>query len=128
MKSKAFCLAFPRKSRLGTFLSLAITASLLTPLVPGAFSAAAPAPAPRAAVSPAAFSVAPLITATKSDAFPSHPSGKAEAGDTITYTVQISNSGTDATGVVFSDTVDPNTTYGGSFMTTPVAVDDTYSA
>ena len=47
MKSKAFCLAFPRKSRLGTLLSLAITASLLTPLVPGAFSAGAPAPRKR---------------------------------------------------------------------------------
>src|SRR5215212_5902859 len=102
MKSKAFCLAFPRKSRLGTFLSLALTASLLTPLVPGAFSAgnaAAPAPAP--------FAVAPLITATKSDAFPDPDmDGKAVPGDTITYTVQIANSGSDATGVVFSDTVD----------------------
>src|SRR5215217_7543753 len=106
MKSKAFCLAFPRKSRLGTFLSMAITASLLTPLVPGAFSAgSAGAPAPRAAAQPAAFAVAPLITATKTDAFPSHPSGKAEPGDTITYTVQINNSGTDATGVVFNDTI-----------------------
>src|SRR5215216_5548667 len=102
MKSKAFRIAFPRKSRLGTFLSLAVTVSLLTPLVPGAFSAGgagAPVPAPRAAVSPAAFAVAPSITATKADAFPSHPSGKAEPGDAITYTVQINNSGTDATGV-----------------------------
>ncbi len=132
MKSKAFRLAFPRKSRLATLLSLAITASLLTPLVPGAFSAGgagAPAPAPRAAAQPAAFAVAPLITATKSDAFPSHPSGKAEPGDTITYTVQINNSGTDATGVVFNDTVDANTTFvPGSITTTPVAVDDTYQA
>src|SRR5215207_6370329 len=132
MISKAFWTAFPRNSRLGTFLSLAITASLLTPLVPGAFSAgnaSAPAPAPRAAAQPAAFAVVPLITATKSDAFPSHPSGKAEPGDTITYTVQINNSGTDATGVVFSDTVDANTTFvPGSVTTTPVAVDDTYSA
>src|SRR5215207_7097660 len=132
MKSKAFCLAFPRKSRLATFLSLAITVSLLTPFVPGAFSAGstnAPAPAPRAAVSPAAFAVAPLITATKTDAFPSHPSGQAEPGDTITYTVQINNGGTDATGVVFNDTVDANTTFvPGSITTTPVAIDDTYSA
>jgi uncharacterized repeat protein (TIGR01451 family) len=133
MKSKAFCLAFPRKSRLGTFLSLAVTASLLTPLVPGAFSAGragAPAPAPRAAVSPAALAVAPLITATKSDAFPDPDlDGKAVPGDTITYTVQINNNGTDATGVVFNDTVDANTTFvGGSVTTTPVAIDDTYSA
>lgn len=132
MKSKALRLAFPRKSRLATFLSLAITASLLTPLVPGTFSAgsaSAPAPAPRAVAQPAAFAVAPLISATKSDAFPSHPSGKAEPGDTITYTVQINNSGTDATGVVFNDTVDANTTFvPGSITTTPVAIDDTYQA
>src|ERR1044072_6593287 len=106
MKSKAFRLAFPRKSRLGTFLSLAITASLLTPLVAGASSAgspSAPAPAPRADAQHAAFAVAPLITATQSDPFPSQPSGKAEPGDTITYTVQINNSGPDATGVIFND-------------------------
>ncbi|HEX8149554.1 MAG TPA: PxKF domain-containing protein [Pyrinomonadaceae bacterium] len=130
MKSKAFCLAFPRKSRLRTFLSLAITATLLTPLVPGAFSAGAPAPAPRAAVSPATFAVAPSITATKSDAFPDPDNdGKAVPGDTITYTVQINNGGTDATGVVYSDTVDANTTFvPGSVTTTPVAMDDSYTA
>src|SRR5215218_563149 len=130
MKSKAFCLAFPRKSRLGTFLSLALTAALLTPFVPGAFSAGganAPAPAPRAAVRPAAFAVAPSITATKTDAYPDPDNdGKAVPGDTITYTVQIDNSGTDATGVVFNDTVDANTTWNGAFTTTPVAIDDSY--
>jgi hypothetical protein len=75
------------KSRLGTLLSLAVAASLLTPLVPGAFSAGGPnalLSAPRAAVQPAAFAVAPLLTATKRDAFPSHPSGKAEAVNTET--------------------------------------------
>ncbi|MFL6254753.1 MAG: PxKF domain-containing protein [Pyrinomonadaceae bacterium] len=78
---------------------------------------------------PAAFAVAPLITATKSDAFPDPDNdGKAVPGDTITYTVQITNSGTDATGVVFSDTVDANTTSNGTFTTTPIAVDDSYSA
>lgn len=132
MKLKALKMAFPRKSRLGTFLSLAVTASLLTPLVPGAFSAGgpnAPVSAPRAAVQPAAFAVAPLITATKSDAFPDPDNdGRAVPGDTITYTVQITNNGTDATGVVFSDTVDANTTSNGTFTTTPVAIDDTYSA
>lgn len=131
MKSKAFRLALPRKSRLATLLSLVVTASLLTPFVPGALSASgagSPISAPRAAVRPAAFAVAPLITATKTDAFPSHPSGQAEPGDTITYTVQINNNGTDATGVVFSDTVDSNTTWNGVFTTTPVAINDTYSA
>jgi uncharacterized repeat protein (TIGR01451 family) len=133
MKSKAFRMAFQRKSRLGTFLSLAITASLLTPLVPGAFSASgpnAPNPAPRAAASVAAFAVAPLISATKQDAFPDPDNdNRAVPGDNITYTVQINNSGTDATGVVFSDTVDANTTFvPGSITTTPVAIDDSYSA
>ena len=131
MKSKAHRIAFPRKSRLVTLLSLAITLSLLTPLAPAAFGAGgAGSPfvgSPLAAVSAAA--IAPAITATKSDAFPSHPSGKAEPGDIITYTVQINNSGTDATGVVFNDTIDPNTTLvGGSITTTPVAIDDSYSA
>ena len=134
MTSKAFRIAFPRKSRLGTFFSLAISLSLLTPLVPAAFGAGRVAPsrtdAPRAAVRAAALAVAPLISATKSDAFPDPDNdGKAVPGDTITYTVQIGNSGTDATGVTFTDTVDPNTTFvTGSITTTPVAIDDTYSA
>jgi trimeric autotransporter adhesin len=132
MTPKAIRIAFPRKSRLGTILSIAITLSFLTPLVPAAFSAGrAGSPlvgAPRATTRAAALAVAPIITATKSDAFPSHPSGKAEPGDTITYTVQINNSGTDATGVVFNDTVDANTTLVPGFTTTPVAIDDTYSA
>jgi uncharacterized repeat protein (TIGR01451 family) len=100
--------------------------------VPGTFSAGAGAPravGSLAAARAATFAVAPLISATKQDAFPSHPSGKAEPGDTITYTVQVTNSGTDATGVVYSDTVDPNTTFvPGSITTTPVAIDDSYSA
>lgn len=133
MTTKALRMAFQRKSRLGTFLSLALAASLLTPFVPAVFSAGstnAPAPAPRAVFQPAALIVAPLITATKSDAFPDPDSdGKAVPGDTITYTVQVNNSGTDATGVVFNDTVDANTTFvAGSITTTPVAFDDTYSA
>src|SRR5215204_645814 len=132
MTPKALRIAFPRKSRLVTFLSLAISLSLLTPLVPATFSAgsagAPPVGSPRATTRAAALAVAPIITATKSDAFPSHPSGKAEAGDTITYTVQINNSGTDATGVVFNDTVDANTTLVPGFTTTPVAIDDSYSA
>ncbi|MET0626560.1 MAG: PxKF domain-containing protein [Pyrinomonadaceae bacterium] len=128
MTPKAYRIAFPRKSRLGTFLSLAISLSFLTPLVPaavGASGARMPRVAPRAALA-----YAPLISATKSDAFPDPDNdGKAVPGDTITYTVQINNGGTDATGVVFSDTVDPNTTFvPGSVTTTPVAIDDSYTA
>ena len=126
MTPKAYRIVFPRKSRLGTFLSLALSLSLLTPLVPAAAGAAGvPRAAPRAAL---AF--APLISATKADAFPDPDNdGRAVPGDTITYTVQIDNNGTDAAGVVFGDTVDPNTTFvPGSVTTTPVAIDDTYSA
>ena len=134
MKPKAFRIAFPRKSRGGTILSLAVSLSLLTPLVPaavgaGGVEASRAAAAPRAAGF-AALAYAPLITATKTDSFPDPDNdGKAVPGDTITYTVQINNNGTDATGVTFSDTIDPNTTLvPGSLTTTPVAIDDTYSA
>ncbi|MFL6332333.1 MAG: beta strand repeat-containing protein [Pyrinomonadaceae bacterium] len=108
------------------FLSLALVSSLLTPLVPAAFGAGAPG----AAVNPSAVAVVPAITATKSDAFPDPDNdGRAVPGDTITYTVQINNNGTDATGVVYSDTVDANTTFvPGSITTTPIAINDTYSA
>ncbi|HEX8501085.1 MAG TPA: immunoglobulin-like domain-containing protein [Pyrinomonadaceae bacterium] len=135
MIPKAFRIAFPRKSRLATFLSIAITCSLLTPLVPATFSAGAAAPAaaagPRAAARAAAALVfAPSISATKADAFPDPDNdGKALPGDTITYTVQITNSGTDAAGVTFTDTLDANTSLvPGSVTTTPVAVNDTYTA
>ncbi|HEX8282295.1 MAG TPA: PxKF domain-containing protein [Pyrinomonadaceae bacterium] len=103
--------------------------------MPGAFSAGAGAPlgggtgaAARPAAAPVAF--APIISATKTDAFPDPDNdGKAVPGDTITYTVQITNSGSDATGVNFSDTVDANTTFvPGSVTTTPVAAGDAYTA
>src|SRR5215471_15374258 len=63
---------------------------------------------------------APAVTATKS-----HAGGPFHLGDTITYSTTISASGMDATGVEFTDTPDPNTTFvGGSIMVSPVAVDD----
>jgi Bacterial Ig domain/Calx-beta domain/Lamin Tail Domain len=74
---------------------------------------------------------APGISATKTDAFPDPNSdGKAAPGETITYTVTITNSGPDpATGVQFNDTPDPNTTLvPGSITTQPVAQNDTASA
>src|SRR5947207_12461890 len=58
----------------------------------------------------------PNITATKVDAWDdtATPDGKAEPGQTITYTVTISNTGTaDATGVTFTDSVDTNTSLVG---------------
>ncbi|MEK6335643.1 MAG: Calx-beta domain-containing protein [Acidobacteriota bacterium] len=75
--------------------------------------------------------VAPTVTATKSDSLFTDVDGdlQADPGDTIKYTVNISASGGDATGVTLTDTVDPNTAFvGGSLTATPVAVDDTYSA
>ncbi|MET0647678.1 MAG: Ig-like domain-containing protein, partial [Pyrinomonadaceae bacterium] len=91
---------------------------------------AAPAGALRAA--PAALPAPPLvpaITATKVDSF-SDPDGdgKAEPGQTITYTVTVTNNGTDATNVTFNDTIDPNTTLvPGSVSTQPIASNDSYN-
>ena len=109
-------------------VSLAAPTSSLrvTTTTTGPASAAGPAaPAPAA---PVPF--APAITATKVDSFPDPDgNGKAEPGDTITYDVNISNSGTDATGVNFSDTIDANTTLvGGSLKVSPLAFADVYNA
>jgi uncharacterized repeat protein (TIGR01451 family) len=75
--------------------------------------------------------VAPTVTATKTDSLfaDADSDTQADPGDTIKYTVNINASGQDATGVTFTDTVDPNTTFvPGSLTATPVAVDDSYSA
>src|SRR6266478_411042 len=75
--------------------------------------------------------VAPSVSATKTDALFTDVDGdnQADPGDTVKYTVNINSSGADATGVTFTDTVDPNTAFvAGSLRATPVAVDDTYSA
>jgi hypothetical protein len=75
---------------------------------------------------------APVITATKTDALliDNDADGNADTGDTLKYTVTITNNGGgDATGVMFNDTLDPNTTFvPGSLTTTPIAVSDTYAA
>ncbi len=71
---------------------------------------------------------APNITASKTDSFPAHPSGKAEPGDIIGYTINVNNSGADdATGVTFNDTIDANTTLvPSSLKVSPLAFADTY--
>src|SRR6185369_10941840 len=83
-------------------------------------------PGPRLAVPPP-----PTVTATKTDALFSDldNDGKADPGDTLKYTVTITATGADATGVQFTDTLDPNTTFvAGTLMTTPLARNDSYSA
>jgi uncharacterized repeat protein (TIGR01451 family) len=74
---------------------------------------------------------AAIITATKSDSFADPDGdGKAEPGDTVTYDVNVANSGaSDATGVNFNDTIDPNTTLvPGSLKVSPLAFADSYNA
>jgi hypothetical protein len=52
----------------------------------------------------------------------------ASAGDSLEYTVVITNSGTDASGVTFSEPIDPNTTLvPGTVRVTPIAVNETYT-
>lgn len=75
--------------------------------------------------------LAPVVTASKTDALFTDVDGdlQADPGDTLKYTVTINASGEDATGVNFTDTVDPNTAFvGGSLTATPVAVNDSYQA
>jgi uncharacterized repeat protein (TIGR01451 family) len=75
--------------------------------------------------------VATVVTATKIDALLTDVDmdGKADPGDTLKYTVVIGATGDDATGVTFSDTVDPNTAFvPGTIQTTPLARNDSYAA
>src|SRR6185503_10241979 len=111
---------------------LIISLMILSPLAP--LSYGAPKLSKRvetaSGMEPAA-PFAPSITATKTDSFPDlDGDGKAAPGETITYDVNISNAGPDAaTGVNFSDTIDPNTTLvGGSLKVSPLAFPDVYVA
>jgi uncharacterized repeat protein (TIGR01451 family) len=59
----------------------------------------------------------PLIDAQKTVALTGdgNGNGQVDAGDTLTYTITISNNGAvDATGVVFTDTMPANVTYSGN--------------
>jgi uncharacterized repeat protein (TIGR01451 family) len=73
-----------------------------------------------------------VVSATKTDSWDDSatPDGKAEPGQTITYDVNVSNTGAaDATGVNFTDTIDPNTTLvPGSLRVSPLAFADSYNA
>ena len=51
--------------------------------------------------------------------------GQVNPGDTLTYTITLTNTGSDVTGVVFTDTIPANTTYVGASLTSSVGtVDD----
>jgi hypothetical protein len=75
--------------------------------------------------------LAPAVTAIKTAVLVGTDNGTTgpTPGDVIEYTVTIANTGPDdATGVNFTDTVDPNTTLvPGSVKSAPIAVKDAYS-
>jgi len=74
----------------------------------------------------------PTVDASKTDALAVDNDGdaKADPGDTLRYTITITNSGNmDAIGISLSDTIDNNTTLvPGSIKTTPIALDDSYNS
>ncbi|MGH9948455.1 MAG: beta strand repeat-containing protein, partial [Pyrinomonadaceae bacterium] len=54
--------------------------------------------------------------------------GVVNPGDTLTYTVTVSNGATDATGVIFTDVLDSNLTLvPGSVNSSPIAVNESYN-
>ncbi len=75
---------------------------------------------------------APIMTVTKTATLlvDNNSDGKVTPGDRLRYTVRITNTGNiSGTNVVFSDTLDANTTLvNGSVKTSPVAVNNDYSA
>jgi Bacterial Ig domain/Calx-beta domain len=90
----------------------------------GAF---APVPAPLRVT---AAGMAPIIGATKVDSFPDPDmDGKVSPGQTITYSVILTNTGPDpALNLTLNDTVDANTTLiPGSAVATPIAFNDAYN-
>ena len=121
----------PRRDNARVFTALFITFVIfMAPVVPLRAATAAEPAAPGASLSPPSPATA-IISATKTDSFPDpNNDGQAEPGDTITYDVNISNGGvSDATGVSFTDTIDPNTTLvAGSLKVSPLAFADGYSA
>ncbi len=89
-----------------------------------------PAPLPLRSPAPLPLVAPSLITATKTYTLATDSDGdtQADPGDTLTYTIVISNNGSLATGLVFSDTLDPNTNLSGLVSVSPVAIDDSYNA
>ena len=71
-----------------------------------------------------------LITATKTYTLATDSDGdnQADPGDVLSYTIVISNDGSLVTGLVFSDTLDPNLSQLGLVSVSPIAFDDSYNA
>ncbi|MCC6189132.1 MAG: tandem-95 repeat protein [Anaerolineales bacterium] len=121
-----------RPFRVALRLLLVGVLSVGPPFPAGAALVAGAASSPSDHVPPAATQPgAPAITATKTDALVNDVDGDTlpDPGDTLRYTVVVTNSGaTDALGVVLSDTLDANTTLTGAVQASPLAVGDTYTA
>ena len=98
---------------------LALLFANLSPALGAGHAVAAPSAAPPA-------QAAPAVAATKTDRLlvDRDGDGRADPGDTLRYTVVVSNTGaTNATGVTFNDTLDRNVTLTpGSIQTTPLAL------
>ncbi len=72
----------------------------------------------------------PEIAATKQDSLviDLNSDGEANPGDTISYTIIISNTGNgEATSLIFSDTLDSNLTLTDTLQVSPLALDDIYT-
>src|SRR5262249_54382179 len=72
----------------------------------------------------------PAITATKSATLATDVNNNSSInpGDMLMYSVVVSNSGSDAMNVVFSDTLNANLTLVGSAIASPIAVNDSYTS
>jgi hypothetical protein len=89
--------------------------------------AVAPAFGRSTAGTPPPPTITPTMTATLTT--DSGGDNKADPGDVIRYTTTIANTGTDATGVNFVDTIAAGTTLvGGSVVISPLAANDTYQS
>ncbi len=88
--------------------------------LPGALAEPAPQPiAPPPAVSDVTATLTATLTGTANNG-----DGKADPGDTISYTAVLSSSGAGATGLSFSNPLDSHTTIvGGTLNSTPVTFD-----
>jgi Bacterial Ig domain/Bacterial cadherin-like domain len=74
--------------------------------------------------------VTPQVAAAKNDTLQvdNDSDMRADPGDTLRYTITITNTGGAAKTVSLADTVDANTTLVGTARTTPITADDQYAA